>query len=58
VKQVQRIIQTIGAALREIFDESSYARFLARHGMISCSTAYAAFLREQENLKARRPKCC
>jgi hypothetical protein len=54
----------IGAArlllctLREIFDESAYSRFLARHGTNSCPRAYAAFLREQEGIKARRPKCC
>jgi hypothetical protein len=44
--------------LREIFDESAYTRFLARHGVTSCPSAYAAFLREQEMIKARRPKCC
>jgi hypothetical protein len=46
------------AALREIFDESAYSRFLVRHGMTSCPSAYAAFLGEQEVIKARRPKCC
>ena len=45
-------------ALREIFDEAAYSRFLARHQMPSCASAYAAFLREQEAIKARRPKCC
>jgi hypothetical protein len=44
--------------LREIFDESAYSRFLARHGTNSCPRAYAAFLREQEGIRARRPKCC
>jgi hypothetical protein len=44
--------------LREIFDESAYSRFLARHETTSCSRSYAAFLREQEGIKARRPKCC
>jgi hypothetical protein len=44
--------------LREIFDESAYTRYLARHGMTSCPNAYAAFLREQEMTKARRLKCC
>jgi hypothetical protein len=44
--------------LREIFDESAYSRFLASHGLSSCPSAYAAFMREQENIKARRPKCC
>jgi hypothetical protein len=46
------------STLREIFDESAYSRFLARHGGCSCPRAYAAFLREQEGIKARRPKCC
>jgi hypothetical protein len=46
------------SALREIFDESAYSRFLSRREMISCPGAYAAFLREQEGTKARRPKCC
>lgn len=46
------------STLREIFDESAYARFLARDGMASSPSAYAAFLHEQEAMKARRPKCC
>ena len=46
------------SALREIFDEAAYSRFLARHEMSSCPSAYAEFLREQEGIKARRPKCC
>jgi hypothetical protein len=46
------------STLREIFDESAYSRFLARHQLSSCPLAYAAFLREQEGIKARRPKCC
>ena len=46
------------ATLREIFDESAYARFLASHAMSSGPNAYAVFLREQERIKARRPKCC
>ena len=46
------------ATFREIFDESAYSRFLSRHEMSSCPSAYAVFLREQEGIKARRPKCC
>lgn len=46
------------STLREIFDESAYSRFLVRHEITSCRSAYAEFLREQEGLKARRPKCC
>jgi len=46
------------SALREIFDEAAYSRFLAQHEIRSCQGAYAAFLREQEVIKSRRPKCC
>ncbi len=48
----------LSAALREIFDESAYLRFLERHHMASSCAAYAAFLRENELAKARRPRCC
>ena len=49
---------TFMATLREIFDEAAYARFLERAGMDSSSAAYAAFRREFEEGKVRRPKCC
>ena len=56
--RLRQITTTLMAALREIFDESAYMRFLSRNRMSSSSRAYAAFLREQENAKARLPKCC
>ena len=46
------------ATLREIFDESSYARFLQRERLTSSPESYAAFWRERENAHARRPRCC
>jgi hypothetical protein len=52
------LIRLLLSTLREIFDESAYARFLARHSISSCPNAYAAFLREHGAAKARRPKCC
>jgi hypothetical protein len=58
MKELRQIAATTVAILREIFDESAYMRFLARNQICSSSRAYAAFLREQENAKARRPKCC
>jgi len=58
MRQIWKIVSTIAATLREIFDESAYLRFLARRGMSSCPRAYAAFLEEQDGIKARRPKCC
>jgi hypothetical protein len=50
--------QTVLAMLREIFDESAYARFLAKRGMVSSRTAYAEFLHETEHSRARRARCC
>jgi hypothetical protein len=50
--------ETVRATLREIFDESAYARFLERKNVTSSAGAYGEFLREGENARARRPKCC
>jgi hypothetical protein len=58
MKPARQIMSTIVATLREIFDESAYMRFLVNKKISSCPGAYAAFLREQESVKARRPKCC
>lgn len=44
--------------LREIFDENAYARYLARNGASASRASYAAFLREIECTRARRPRCC
>jgi sugar (pentulose or hexulose) kinase len=46
------------SALREIFDEAAYARFLDRRHLVSSRAAYAAFRQEYEAAKARRPRCC
>jgi len=58
MKRVVSSWRTLIAMLREIFDESAYARFLARAGIATSSAAYAEFRRECEEAKARRPKCC
>jgi hypothetical protein len=58
MKLIIQIARILIAALREIFDESSYARFLNRSHMASSPEAYAAFWREREASQARRPKCC
>ena len=44
--------------LREIFDENAYLRYLAREGAVPSRESYAAFLRENETARARRPRCC
>lgn len=46
------------SALREIFDEAAYKRFLERTGMQSSRAAYVSFLRESEQVRNRRPRCC
>jgi hypothetical protein len=45
-------------ALREIFEESAYERFLKRRGCASSREAYAAFLHETQHARERRPRCC
>jgi hypothetical protein len=58
MKYLVQIREILLLTLREIFDESAYSRFLARHGLESSRDAYCDFLCEQENMKARRPRCC
>lgn len=54
LKQAAGILMS---ALREIFDEAAYSRFLQRTSMVSSPAAYAAFWRERET-KAPKPRCC
>lgn len=58
MKNLKRAIRILAAALREIFDEAAYSRFLDRSHMNSSPAAYAEFWRERENNQARRPRCC
>jgi hypothetical protein len=58
MNRLTRAIRILLAALREIFDEAAYTRFLARTQMQSSTAAYAAFWREREVSHQRRPKCC
>ena len=58
MSRVIRSFQLMVAALREIFDEAGYTRFLHRRQMASSCQAYAEFCREREATQARRPKCC
>lgn len=51
-------LRILWAALREIFDEAAYGRFLERTRLSSSPAAYAAFCRERESSSARRPRCC
>jgi hypothetical protein len=58
MSRLPKILAVVVATLREIFDESAYARFLANHGLSPSPASYAKFLREQEVVQARRPRCC
>jgi hypothetical protein len=58
MNRVIKAAQIVMATLREIFDESAYARFLSRKKMTSSPAAYAAFRHDFEEAKVRRPKCC
>jgi hypothetical protein len=55
---IGQVALLLASALREIFDESAYARFLDRRKLASSREAYAAFCRENEVAKARKPRCC
>ena len=58
MRHIAKTAKILLAALREIFDEAAYSRFLERRRMTSSPAAYAAFWRERESSHARRPKCC
>ncbi|HEY6273016.1 MAG TPA: hypothetical protein VIX19_13620 [Terriglobales bacterium] len=53
-----RTLQTVLAALREIFDESAYERFLAGTSASRSAASYRDFLRDREAALARKPRCC
>lgn len=45
-------------ALREIFDESAFERFLARRNTPRSPESYRAFLRERETSIICKTRCC
>ena len=49
---------TLVLALREIFDESAYERFLERSGTRRSRASYRAFLAELREREATRVRCC
>ena len=54
----RRALQLLRSALREIFEEAAYERYLARHGLGPSSASYAAFLRDWKEHRPPRPRCC
>jgi hypothetical protein len=57
-RSLGRTLAIVRSALREIFDESAYARFLERRQLATSPQAYAEFLRENEVNRGRWPRCC
>jgi hypothetical protein len=55
---VRSALRILISALREIFDEAAYTRFLQRTNMASSPVAYAAFWRERESSVIRPTRCC
>ncbi|HET7872426.1 MAG TPA: YbdD/YjiX family protein [Terriglobales bacterium] len=49
---------TLRAAVREIFDESAYERYLAHTHLERSVASYREFLREREDAFSRKPRCC
>jgi hypothetical protein len=54
----RRALVVVRAALREIFDESAYERFLARTDSERSVSSYRAFMLERENAMTRKQRCC
>jgi hypothetical protein len=58
MRRLKNACRILLAALREIFDEAPYSRFLRREQAVSSPEDYSAFWREREAAHARRLKCC
>ncbi|HEX6881250.1 MAG TPA: hypothetical protein VF135_12850 [Terriglobales bacterium] len=57
-KRARLALELLMQAMREIFDENAYARFLEYHGLRNTREAYASYLRESKTTRERRPRCC
>jgi len=58
LEMMNRVMQTIRATLREIFDESAYERFLLRTHASRSTASYREFMRERDAAMLKRPRCC
>ncbi len=55
---IAEAVRTLRAALREIFDESAYDRFLLRTNASRTAASYRAFTRERDAAMLKKPRCC
>jgi hypothetical protein len=58
IPAINKVMQTIRATLREIFDESAYDRFLLRTHASRSVASYRAFTRERDDAMLKKPRCC
>lgn len=58
MKRLRHFFKTLLAALREIFDENAYQRFLLRTNSSVSVESYREFMRERDAGMAKRPRCC
>jgi hypothetical protein len=58
LEMMDRVMQTIRATLREIFDESAYDRFLLRTHASRSRASYREFTRDRDAAMLKKPRCC
>jgi hypothetical protein len=51
-------LRVLWAALREIFDEAAYDRFLQVNRMVNSPGSYEKFQQERRSTQERKPRCC
>ena len=58
IGKTRAFFSTVRGALREIFDESAYDRFLLRTNASRTAASYRAFTRERDAAMLKKPRCC
>jgi len=58
IGKMRAFLSTVRGALREIFDESAYDRFLLRTHASRSIASYRAFTHERDASMLKKPRCC
>jgi hypothetical protein len=58
IGKTRAFFSTVRGALRELFDESAYDRFLLRTNVPRSVASYRAFTRERDASMQKKPRCC
>jgi hypothetical protein len=58
IRNLRAALRVVKHALREVFDEAAYARYLEQTGVTASRESYAAFWRERSAQGRPRPRCC